>query len=150
MKNLTTIESLDRGHRTWFLAIHVSGTVMPSSGQQHPITVSYPFMPNSSETGAAEVREKYLRRPSQQPRKFAIVETRPGDNPWDLGFYRNFKSVMGDRWWDWPLPFKYSPLCDHRNMVSEFPFGPVVDRLKKQYGLLPADSHPRVNKNQQS
>ncbi|WBW72613.1 vacuolar membrane palmitoyltransferase Pfa5 [Schizosaccharomyces osmophilus] len=37
------------------------------------------------------------------------VQSDPGDLPWDLGYSKNWRSVMGDRWYDWFLPFRRSP-----------------------------------------
>ncbi|CAJ0651495.1 3481_t:CDS:2, partial [Entrophospora sp. SA101] len=30
-----------------------------------------------------------------------FVSSRRGENIWDLGYSRNWKSVMGDKWWQW-------------------------------------------------
>lgn len=64
-----------------------------------------------------------------------ILRSRPGENPWDRGPMENFKSVFGDRWYDWILPLKYSPCCNHDGSESQFALGPVVERMRKEAGL---------------
>ncbi|KAF2232135.1 zf-DHHC-domain-containing protein [Viridothelium virens] len=150
MKNLTTVEAIDKRHRTYFLAIalsrqpeeSLSSTTTPSQVQ----TITYPLFPKSSTNSSPENNEKNMESTRSQSKTFAIIQTSPGDNPWDLGPYENFKNVMGDRWWDWLLPLRYSPLCDHKSSISEFPFGPVVDSLKKEYGMIPAGSKVRTRR----
>ncbi|KAG5519103.1 hypothetical protein PMAC_002190 [Pneumocystis sp. 'macacae'] len=41
--------------------------------------------------------------------KRANVTTNPGCHPWDLGWKRNWCSVMGKNWWCWFFPFTGSP-----------------------------------------
>ncbi|KAG4304107.1 hypothetical protein PORY_002471 [Pneumocystis oryctolagi] len=41
--------------------------------------------------------------------KRANVTTNPGEHPWDLGWKRNWCSVMGRSWWDWLFPIRGSP-----------------------------------------
>lgn len=66
---------------------------------------------------------------------FAILHTKPGENPFDLGPYQNFKTVMGDHWYDWLLPIRYSPCCNHDRNHSQFPMGPVVQRMRAEAGI---------------
>lgn len=76
--------------------------------------------------------------PAPQPRTFAILETLPGMNPWDLGSaLLNFKSVFGERLHDWLLPIKHSPCCDHTSSISQYPLGPDFEDLLIEAGLLP-------------
>jgi palmitoyltransferase len=77
-------------------------------------------------------------RDAQAVRRFAIVRTEPGDNPWDLGTYNNFKSVMGNNFFEWILPIKRSPCCSHDDMTSQFQTGPAVAALRTRHGLMPA------------
>ncbi|KAL9099847.1 MAG: hypothetical protein Q9163_004710 [Psora crenata] len=122
--NTTTIENLSRKTVVHQLAIH-----MPRLPQEPPPfpTISY------STAQKSETSE-----PSPDTIKtFAILHTKPGENVWDLGPYRNFKSVMGDHWYDWFLPIRYSPSSNHDRYDSQFPMGHVVDRLKREAGILP-------------
>lgn len=74
--------------------------------------------------------------PAPEPRKFAVLHTPPGMNPWDLGSaYRNFTAVFGTALHDWLLPIKFSPCCDHSSDISEFPLGPEFELLLEDAGL---------------
>ena len=84
--------------------------------------------------------------PAPQPRTFAILETLPGMNPWDLGSrWMNFKAVMGNQLHDWLLPVRHSPCCDHTSTVSQYPLGPDFQELLIEAGLAPrpASNSPR-------
>lgn len=131
--NSTTIENLSRKTKVWQLAILVPNSSSSVRGQdpEQPslpyTTVTYPL----PSTDGAKLE-------SQNPplRTFAILRSRPGENPYDLGYYRNWCSVMGDRPMDW-FSIKRSPCCDHERWESEFELGPVVDRMRREAGLLP-------------
>lgn len=76
--------------------------------------------------------------PAPPPRKFAILETLPGMNPWDLGSrWRNFQAVFGSSLHEWLLPVKHSPCCDHTSLTSQFPLGPDFNELLVEVGLVP-------------
>lgn len=80
--------------------------------------------------------------PAPAPRTFAVLQTPPGLNPWNLGTaYRNFKAVFGNKPHDWLLPLKHSPCCDHSSMISEFPLGPEFELLLQDAGLAHTDTH---------
>lgn len=67
---------------------------------------------------------------------FAILQTLPGENPFDLGSpLKNIQQVMGFSLLEWLLPIKQSPCADHSSNESAFALGPVVTRLKKEAGL---------------
>lgn len=74
-------------------------------------------------------------RDEQAKRMFAILATEPGENPWDTGVWKNCKSVMGNSVLEWLLPIWHSPCCNHDSMESDYEFGPVVEKLKKRYGI---------------
>ncbi|KAL9086274.1 MAG: hypothetical protein Q9165_007189 [Trypethelium subeluteriae] len=132
----------DRDHEKTFLdhASILDGTTTPPPGTEEF------YSRDIFVCDAQENDEKNTGSTPSQSKTFAIIQTSPGDNPWDLGLYENLKNVMGDRWWDWLLPLKYSPLCDHKSGTSEFPFGPVVDSLKKENGLSLAGSKVRTRR----
>lgn len=129
--NTTTVENLSRTIKVHTFAVHTSHplplqTVAPFQ------TITYPLVPASQE---------HRRDNLPASRNFVILHTQPGENPWDLGLWRNFKSVMGDHPLDWLLPLRYSPICDHNNEESEFPLGPVMQRLKEEADLCIRSAH---------
>lgn len=74
---------------------------------------------------------------NQNMRTFAILRTQPGESPFDLGDpIKNLQEVMGHTIWDWLLPWKVAPGVDHSSPVSAYPMGPVVDRLKREAGII--------------
>ncbi|OAA75045.1 DHHC zinc finger membrane protein [Akanthomyces lecanii RCEF 1005] len=74
-------------------------------------------------------------RDVQAQRKFAILRVESRENPWDLGFRRNWTSVMGHTPLEWLLPIKHSPCCDHDSMESDYPAGKLLDELKGRYSF---------------
>lgn len=68
-------------------------------------------------------------------RTFAILATRPGENPWDLGPWRNWQSVMGTNPLDWVLPIRHSPCTNHDNLGSLYPMDRILEQLRSRYGL---------------
>jgi palmitoyltransferase len=58
-----------------------------------------------------------------------------GENPWDLGYYRNWKSVMGDNLIDWLLPIKESPCALYEDNESFYEMGPLYQTLRARFGL---------------
>ncbi|KAK1070300.1 Palmitoyltransferase pfa5 [Friedmanniomyces endolithicus] len=75
--------------------------------------------------------------PAPQPRTFAILETPPGMNPWDLGSTsRNLTSVFGTKLHHWVLPVRHSPCCDHSSDVSFYPLGPQFEDFLEDAGLV--------------
>ena len=122
--NSTTVENLTRKVKVWQLAVHVPNSV---HGRQH----GRGLMPPTNDNGPMQDLA-----PS---RTFAMLSTLPGENPWDLGAYGNWKSVMGESIVDWFLPIKRSPCSKHDAVESAFALGPVVDRLRREHGLVPDD-----------
>ncbi|KAI5361839.1 Putative palmitoyltransferase, DHHC domain-containing protein [Septoria linicola] len=83
--------------------------------------------------------------PAPEPRTFAILETPRGLNPWDLGSaYHNFQAVFGRHFYEWLLPLRHSPCCNHESIISEYPLGPEFEVLLVDAGLIrPARSSSR-------
>ena len=135
--NTTTIENLSRKTKVWTLAIYMSRPPSPQSLFPRFQIITYPLAPTLTNTDDANVAPPSL--PSPPPvgpaRTFAILHTKPGQNPWDLGPWRNFKSVMGERWYDWFLPIKHSPCSRHSGMESQFEVGPVVQQMREDAGI---------------
>ena len=110
-KNLTTIEDLNKGTAIWTFAIRLPG-------------------------GHARSMARPLPSPGHSvPPPIAILKTKPGDNPWDLGPLENLKSVMGERILDWFFPIKASPCSNHDRTDCAYQLGPVVRRLGQELGL---------------
>ena len=42
---------------------------------------------------------------------------------------------MGEHWYDWLLPIRYSPCTNHNWGDSQFATGPVVDRMREEAGI---------------
>ncbi|CZR62839.1 related to PFA3 Palmitoyltransferase for Vac8p, required for vacuolar integrity under stress conditions [Phialocephala subalpina] len=73
-------------------------------------------------------------------RTFAVLNMKQGDNPWDLGTrLLNWETVMGSNIFDWFLPIRRSPCCNHEDAESQFQIGPWVDLLRSSVGFL----HPK-------
>ena len=125
--NTTTIENLSRRTIVWTLAVHMPRPPETSTGFR---TVS--FSTAASTTNFDEPAEEQA---SAAIKTFAILHTKPGENPFDLGAYQNFKTVMGDHWYDWFLPIKYSPCCNHDRGDSQFAMGLVVQRIMAEAGI---------------
>ena len=144
--NITNIDVL-RKSQTFFLAVRMPLDSPPSD--KFP-TIVYPLQPRrASETtgeGHPQVNGSAghsSARDQQATRRFAILRTEPGENPWDLGYWGNWKSVMGNSIVEWLLPVKHSPCCDHDSMQSDYQFGPLVVELKQRYGVPDMDTDMR-------
>ncbi|PWY90882.1 zf-DHHC-domain-containing protein [Aspergillus heteromorphus CBS 117.55] len=139
MLNLTTIENLNRRSAVWTLAIrvpsHMLSRLNPESRWAPTFrTITYPLPPAPLNPEAAGEYQ-----PPGEQHVFAILQTLPGENPFDLGSsFRNLQQVLGYSVLDWFLPLKQSPCAERKNTESFFELGPVVSRLKKEAGLNPA------------
>lgn len=122
--NSSTIENLSRRTKVWQLAVHVPRPLDSAAAARLP-TITYPLArPNSPAEQAP------------QGRVFAILRSKPGENPWDRGALENIRSVMGKHWYDWILPIKHSPCRNHEREDSQFALGPIVDRIRAEAGLI--------------
>ncbi|KZF22954.1 DHHC zinc finger membrane protein [Xylona heveae TC161] len=101
---------------------------------------SQPTSPDASVRSPSNTTTTHNPHYNGPPRTFAILRTKPGENPWDLGYYNNFKTVMGNHWYDWFIPVRHSPCTDHESGESAFAVGPIVDRLRAEAGILPSTS----------
>ncbi|POR35060.1 Palmitoyltransferase [Tolypocladium paradoxum] len=136
--NITNIDIL-RKTQVFFLAVRIPRNSPPSD--KFP-TIVYPLQPRPAWEAAGQGQPQpnggdghSSARDQQATRRFAILRTEPRENPWDLGYWGNWKSVMGNNIVEWLLPIKHSPCCNHESMVSEYQFGPLVAELKKRYGI---------------
>ncbi|PGH27814.1 hypothetical protein AJ80_00602 [Polytolypa hystricis UAMH7299] len=124
--NSSTIENLDRHTKVWMLAILIPRL------EDLPRPASFPIVsfPPLSTTQSSIPR-----------RHFAILHTKPGESPFDLGSpLANLKEVLGYSIVDWLLPLKHSPCTDHSHQEGAFRVGPVVERLRREAGLVPSRS----------
>ena len=134
--NSSTIENLNRHTKVWTLAILIprpQDFYAARSGLPPMFpTVTYP------ETGS---EQSETAPPNTPRREFAILHTRPGENPWDLGSrFANLCEVMGYSIFDWFVPLRHSPCADHSGQESAFALGPVVQRLRREAGIIEEDS----------
>lgn len=140
--NITNIDMLKKT-QTYRLAVRVPSNTMSNEQFQ---TVTYPLSnPNwgpNGEQGSENVAPDSASsmnvlspRDQQAKRTFAILTMDPGQNPWDLGYWKNWKAVMGNNIFEWFLPIRNSPCCNHDSMVSDYEFGPLLDEMKQKYGI---------------
>lgn len=107
------------------------------------LTITYPLAqhtgwpsPNAQINDSSQTSsESTATRDERATRTFAILKSEPGENPWDLGYYGNFKAVMGNTIWEWMLPIKHSPCCNHDSMDSDYKLGPVVEEMARRVNL---------------
>ena len=92
-----------------------------------------PTTPQSSNRTAT--REPVSPRDLLAQRTFAVVRTEKGENPFDIGVYRNWKSVMGSNIIDWLLPLNRSPCETFENNESFYQMGPLVQELRARFKL---------------
>lgn len=137
--NTTNIDLL-RKDQTFRLAIRIPQNTPPSTKYN---TITYPLsLPPSEQSStstnpilsAGAVSSASL-RDAQAKRKFAILTTEAGENPWDLGMWKNCKSVMGSSPLTWLLPIWHSPCCNHDSMKSDYEFGPLIETMKRRSGI---------------
>ena len=129
--NTTTIENLSRKTIVWTLAIH-----MPKLPETPP---RYHTISFSAGTSTPESDISAEQQASGAIKTFAILHTKPGENPFDLGPWQNFKTVMGNHWYDWLLPIRNSPCCNHDRRDGQFAMGPVVQRMRAEAGIASPD-----------
>lgn len=126
--NTTTIESLNRA-KVWTLAVLIPRpnefyASKPPQWTPPFATVSYLVDSSVPET------------PGSPRREFAILHSRPGENPFDLGsLLANLRDVMGHSILDWFIPLKLSPCVDHGRRESVYALGPALQRMKQEAGL---------------
>ncbi|KAH7029448.1 palmitoyltransferase PFA5 [Microdochium trichocladiopsis] len=149
--NMTNVDMLGATSKVYQLAVVVPRDARPptTSALAYP-TVTYP-LPNlelglngeangpSKHTPATfsdgSGSTDHTSRDALAVRTFAILKTEPGENPWHLGYWRNWKEVMGSNILDWFLPISKSPCISHESHESFYPFGPVLDDVCARYGV---------------
>lgn len=165
-ENTTTIENLSRRSHVWYLAVHVPEQVLQrywSTGRNDLRLITYPrpaeeqlqilqqhgadvspspiTPPPPTHNASSPVPNTPLNPPpiASQTRTFAILETAPGENPFDIGFFNNFCEVLGYTIFDWLMPLRPSPCTDHESSECMYRIGPVVQRLREEAGIVDLD-----------
>jgi len=150
--NSSTIENLNRKTKVWFLAVYTSPQVLEEAREKNINLqlISYPRPPQEKlqtlQHGTCEFPDEAVQASSSstattEHRTFAILETAPGANPFDIGPLSNFQDVMGLTIWEWLSPIKPSPGLKHDDPTSLYKLGPVVDELKANTGLKMWSAH---------
>jgi len=134
---LTNVDYLKSKVVVHCLAIRVPPGTLP--GPNYGI-VAYPQLKQadrapSPNLSGRTVTDENPTAPAQDLRTFAIVKSEMGENPWDLGAYRNWKSVMGDNIIDWFFPFNSPPCSSYVSTESKYEMGPLYQQLRFRYGL---------------
>ncbi|KAH8648397.1 palmitoyltransferase PFA5 [Xylariales sp. PMI_506] len=147
--NMTNVDVLGAKSKVYQLAVRIP---RGSERTDKYHTVTYPLMrPGEARTdrahgtttdhvtqsdGAGELQARRVReRDDLAYRTFAILRTEPGENPWDLGFWRNWQEVMGTSILDWFLPIRRSPCVDHDDPKSFYQMGSVMRDIRARYGI---------------
>jgi len=176
--NSTTVDNLTRRVKVYHFAVLIPSEFVPA--QLPTVPPSIPQTTSLSPTPLATTlsnpsRSEPFRKvtyplsqsgtgaQSAEPiRTFAILATPAGSNPYSLPTpLENFKTVMGEHWYDWLVPFRHSPCwdnghgrttekseqgrdeeeaiqgghwADHQLMYKT---GPVVDDMIRRAGLPP-------------
>ncbi len=127
-ENLTNVDYIKAKTLVHQLAIRVPLGTPPGVNYgiiNYPLPKAKPNATESSPTPSSSV----------PTRTFAIVRSEKGENPFDLGTYRNWKSIMGNNVLDWFLPFNPSPCETYENSTSFYEMGPLYQELRSRYGL---------------
>ncbi|KAJ9155370.1 Palmitoyltransferase [Pleurostoma richardsiae] len=134
--NLTNVDILRYKMKVHQLAVRVPTGTQPTAEYG---TITYPLPHPAPATNGTPGNSRQslvpVGRDALAIRTFAIVRTDRGENPWDLGLYRNWVSVMGPNVLDWILPIRESPCVYYDSKVSMYEMGPLYRALRARYGL---------------
>jgi palmitoyltransferase len=133
--NLTNVEDIRQKSTVHQLAIRVP---LDTEADPQYYIISYP-LPEPAlnpKNGSSSSREAALApRDALATRKFAVVKTQLGENPWDVGPFSNWVSVMGSNILHWLLPIRYSPCMNAEDNASFYEMGPLYEELRMRYSL---------------
>jgi palmitoyltransferase len=148
--NRSTIEEFSLHFPHYCIAIRINESELPrrteAVGPESPPpfwVMPYPF-PSlyghnmSSRNGVSAATDRHL---------YAIIQPEKGMNIWNLGYYRNIQSIMGQHVWDWFLPLKGSPCLKHDYEASAFELGDEFRQLEKKYFPHRYDGNKRLESN---
>jgi palmitoyltransferase len=122
--NYTTVEILQKGgvYNVALLKPRISASSTPySSTNPSP-------NPNQQNPVLCELQRSHSR-------SYIVVQTQPGDNPWDMGAWKNVRSIMGESVIGWFIPWTMSPIVQHDSHEGEFGWGKVVQRMMEEHGV---------------
>ncbi|KAH8838491.1 hypothetical protein MCOR27_008862 [Pyricularia oryzae] len=166
--NTTNIDAIDYDSKCYRLAIRVPDEDATHRGAVFCPVVSFPlhrdaFRPRWAErdigpddetdeqrderwarldrqAGEQSARTRAHIAPAARRRYYAVVTTKPGENPWHMGsVYLNICSVMGNRVFDWFLPMRQSPCINEQSDQGFYRFGPLLETLRSRHGLRRPD-----------
>ena len=139
--NLTNVEYLKSKTLVYQLALRVPRHTPDGSNYR---TITYPIPKPQSFSSATQSPRSSDNMGSSEPvsardllaqRTFAIVRTEKGENPFNLGTWRNWRSVMGTNILDWFLPFNKSPCETYENNVSFYEMSPLIQEVRLRFQL---------------
>ncbi|KAI0843854.1 palmitoyltransferase PFA5 [Daldinia vernicosa] len=145
--NMTNVDMLGYQSKVYQLAVRVPrGTEstdkftvvtypLPRPGEPMNGWSNGTARPGTNESGGSAVQIRPSARDDLATRTFAILKTEPGENPWDIGIWRNWQSVMGTNVLDWILPLRKSPCVNHEGHDSFYPMGHVLTDVLARYDL---------------
>ncbi|KAH0386948.1 zf-DHHC-domain-containing protein, partial [Aureobasidium melanogenum] len=120
--NLTTLDNAAGKKKIWRLAVRIDEKV---AAEEEAITAAF--------SGVLTF--------ATSTHTFAIMETFPGANPYDVGLMQNCTQVMGSRWWDWVWPLNLQG-DDGQSRMAEIT--PAVAAALEESGLGPMDTAMRA------
>lgn len=145
---MTNVDALSSRSKVYQLAVHVPrGTV--STDKFSVVTYPLPKLDeqlngrsngvvengNGASGAGIESGVGSATRDDLATRTFAILKTEPGENPWNVGVWRNWQTVMGTNIFDWFLPVQRSPCATHESHESFYPMGHALADVLARYGL---------------
>ena len=116
-----------------------NGVDPPSSARSFSHTVD-PTPPATAHIPSSSAGSPHLAMENGAPppitRTFTILESKPGQSPFYVSGWTNFREVMGYHIFDWFAPVRASPCTDHDNPESMYKTGSVLYEMKKEAGIL--------------
>ncbi|KAI9682663.1 MAG: palmitoyltransferase pfa5 [Trizodia sp. TS-e1964] len=154
--NTTTVENIDREAKVTTLAVYLplvrppsrhNGASSQDTGTIVNCMVTYApprrcnakMITSSSATRNQNISDA-VRSPPKTSRTFVILKSPPGAGIWDLGPWKNLKSIMGETFIDFMLPFRYSPITNHSSSESMYPLGNAFRRMCQNASKAPESS----------
>ena len=132
--NTTTIENLTRHTKVWQFAVrvHRPKDLLPNP-PFNTVTFTAANEPTTTDAHAGS-------------KVYAILHTKRGENPYDLGYFGNWKSVMGEHWWQWLLPIQYSPCAQNKGVYGQYEMGDAARKMVAAAGLSTTESTTKTSK----
>ena len=132
--NTTTIENLTRRTKVWQFAVRVHRPRdLPPNPPFNTVTFTAANEPTATDAQPGS-------------KVYAILHTKRGENPYDLGYLGNWKSVMGEHWWQWLLPVHYSPCAQSTGNHGQYEMGDAARKMLAAAGLSTTESTTKTGK----